>query len=124
MTLSEMYIRMDGLKFYAFHGVHPQEAHVGAEFTINLRLKTDFRGAAQTDELDGTVNYALVYEAVKAEMNIPSQLLEHVAYRIANRLFREFGLLTEIKIELFKQNPPIGADEKSIGIEAVFGREQ
>ncbi len=122
MTLSDMYVRMDGLKFYAFHGVHPQEACTGAEFTINLRLKTDFRHAAQTDELEGTVNYALVYEAVKAEMSIPSQLLEHVMYRIAKHLFQQFSAVDEIKIEIFKQNPPIGAEGKSIGVEAVFNR--
>ena len=122
MTLSDMYVRMDGLKFYAFHGVHPQEARTGTEFTINLRLKTNFCHAAQTDELEGTVNYALVYEAVKAEMSIPSQLLEHVMYRIAQHLFQQFSAVDKIQIEIFKQNPPIGADGKSIGVEAVFSR--
>lgn len=122
MKSSEMYIRLDGMKYYAFHGVLAQESVVGAEYTVNLRLKTDFSCAAQTDMLDGTINYATVHEAVKSEMDIPSKLLEHVAYRIAERLFQDFQTLEEIKLELFKQNPPMGAQGNAIGIEVTYKR--
>ena len=76
MKQSDMYIHLKGLKFFAFHGVLPQENKVGAEYTLNLRLKTDFSRASQTDDLNYTINYAEVFEAVKEEMKIPSQLLE------------------------------------------------
>ena len=95
----------------------------GAEYTVNLRLKTDFTHAAETDELDGTINYASVHEAVKSEMATPSKLLEHVAYRIAQRLFHDFPTLEEIKIELFKQNPPMGAQGNAIGIEVTYTKD-
>lgn len=111
-----MYIHLKGLKLYAFHGVLPQENRVGAEYTVNLRLKTDFSRAAQTDSLEGTVNYAEVFEAVKQEMKISSQLLEHVAYRIANRLLHDFPTIEKVDIELYKQNPPMGADCEQVGI--------
>lgn len=111
-----MYIHLKGLKLYAFHGVLPQENRVGAEYTVNLRLKTDFSQAAQTDCLEGTVNYAEVFEAVKQEMQISSQLLEHVAYRIANRLLHDFPAIEEVDVELYKQNPPMGADCEQVGI--------
>ncbi len=111
-----MYIHLKGLKLYAFHGVLPQENRVGAEYTVNLRLKTDFSRAAQTDCLERTVNYAEVFEAVKQEMQISSQLLEHVAYRIANRLLHDFPAIEEVDVELYKQNPPMGADCEQVGI--------
>lgn len=122
MTSSSMYIHLKGLKFYAFHGVLPQENKTGAEYTIDLRLKTDFTAAAQNDDLAGTINYANVFEAVKEEMQTPSRLLEHVAFRIAQRLFHDFSALTEISICLYKQNPPMGADCKQVGIEAIYSR--
>lgn len=122
MIQSDMYIRLEGLTFYAFHGVLPQETRVGAAYTVNLRLKTDFGKAAETDDLSGTINYASVYEAVKAEMSVSSKLLEHVAHRIATRLFRDFDGVEEITLSLFKQNPPMGADGKSIGIETTYRR--
>ena len=122
MIQSDMYIRLEGLTFYAFHGVLPQETRVGAAYTVNLRLKTDFGKAAETDDLSGTINYASVYEAVKAEMSVSSKLLEHVTHRIATRLFRDFDGVEEITLSLFKQNPPMGADGKSIGIETTYRR--
>lgn len=118
-----MYIHLNGLKIYAFHGVLPQENKVGVEFTLNLRLKTDFSRASQTDDLNYTLNYAEVFQAVKEEMKIPSQLLEHVVQRIAERLFRDFPTLTEVKIALFKQNPPMGADCKETGVESTYTKD-
>lgn len=123
MKQSEMYIHLNGLKIYAFHGVLPQENKVGAEFTLNLRLKTDFSRASQTDDLNYTLNYAEVFQAVKEEMKIPSQLLEHVVQRIAERLFRDFSTLTEVKIALFKQNPPMGADCRETGVESTYTKD-
>lgn len=114
-----MYVHLKGLKIYAYHGVLPQENRIGAEYTIDLQLKTDFTTAAETDNLDNTVNYATIFKAVKAEMSVPSQLLEHVATRIANRLLQNFPL-EEVKISIYKQNPPMGADCKQTGIEATF----
>lgn len=120
MTSNSMYIHLKGLKLYAFHGVLPQENKVGAEYTIDLRLKTDFTQATENDRLEGTINYAHVFEVVKAEMKIPSLLLEHAAYRIARQLFKSFPNLTEITICLYKQNPPMGAQCEQVGIEATY----
>lgn len=117
-----MYIHLNGLKLYAFHGVLPQENRVGAEYTLSLRLKTDFSSAAEKDCLEGTVNYAEVFKAVKEEMSVPSLLLEHVARRIAARLLNDFPAVSEVRITLDKQNPPMGADCKEVGVEATFCR--
>lgn len=117
-----MYIHLKGLKFYAYHGVFDQEHRVGAEYSVDLRLKTDFSQAAETDELEGTVNYGEVFQAVKAEMMIPSKLLEHVAGRIAQRLLHDFPTVEEVRIAVYKQNPPMGADCQQTGVEATYQR--
>ena len=122
MQANHMYIRMEGMKFYAYHGVLPQENLVGANYYIDLRLKTDFSRAADTDELEGTVNYADIHAAVKEEMQITSQLLEHVCQRIARRLFHEFPIIEAIDISLFKENPPMGACAQRVGVEAHYAR--
>ena len=66
-----MYIRMEGLKFYAFHGVLPQENLVGAYYHVDLKLKTDFTHAAETDELEDTVSYADIFTVVKKRWLFP-----------------------------------------------------
>ena len=122
MKATDMFIQMKGIQLYAFHGVNPQENTVGANFYIDLSLKTNFSRAAQTDDLKETVSYADVYQAVKEEMRIPSQLLEHVCERIAHRLFQNFPSIEEIEISLTKENPPMGACGKSIGVSVHYIR--
>lgn len=122
MQTTDMYIRMEGMKFHAFHGVLPQENLVGSNFYINLKLKTDFSQAAETDELKGTVSYAEIHAVVKEEMQITSKLLEHVCGRIAKRIFHDFPSIDSINISLFKENPPMGACAQHIGVEAHYAR--
>ena len=119
-----MYIHLKGLKLFAFHGVLPQENKVGAEYTLNLRLKTDFSRASQTDDLNYTINYAEVFNRVKEEMTHPSLLLEHAGGRILNRLFTDFPNIEQIELELLKQNPPMGADCTGAGILLTVEREE
>lgn len=114
---NDMYVYLDHMVFYAYHGVASQETQVGNEFWVDLRMKIDFSHAAVTDELEGTVSYADIYAAVKEEMQVPSKLLEHVCKRIADRLFRDFPSIEEIEIRLSKRNPPMGADIRCAGVE-------
>ena len=107
---------LNSLRIYAHHGVLPQERAVGAWFSLNLRLDTDFSEAMQSDCLEGTVSYADVYEVIKSEMAVPSNLLEHVAGRIINALFHSFPAVTRIHLELLKENPPMGAECTGAGI--------
>ena len=117
-----MHVHLDGLKLFAYHGVLPQENRVGANYTIDLLIKTDFSEAAQTDDLTHTVNYAELYQAVKEEMSIPSKLLEHVSYRIGQRILTDFASVEEVKIAIYKENPPMEAECKNVGIEATYLR--
>ena len=116
MKLISSYLLLPQMKFYAFHGVMPQEQCVGAEFIVSIEAKLNFQEALLSDYLEGTVSYADVHQAVKEEMAIPSALLEHVAGRIAQRLFTSFPLIESIKIEVMKQNPPMGADIPTAGV--------
>lgn len=111
------YILLENLRFYAYHGVAPQETLVGNEYTVSLRLKTDITRAMESDDVTDTVNYAEIYQAVKTEMDVPSKLLEHVAGRIVNHLFNEFPSIEHIDLKLSKRNPPMGADIESAGVE-------
>lgn len=117
MRISHGYILLKDLRFQARHGVGAQETLVGNEFTVNLRLRTDLTKAVRTDDVADTLSYADVFEAVRDEMSRPSQLLEHVAGRIARRLFQDFPALDAIELKLMKRNPPMGADIDSAGVE-------
>lgn len=114
-TDSVVFLR--GVRLYAFHGVLEQERRVGAWFVVDLRVHYDIWKACQTDCVDDTLNYASLLEIVTREMRQPSNLLEHVAARIARRLFDEHPATTAVDVILTKENPPMGGHISGAGVE-------
>lgn len=110
------------LRIYAYHGVMPQERKVGAYFDIDVKIRTDFKNAMLNDDLSGTISYADVCSVIKQEMAIPSQLLEHVAWRTAKALFTQFPKAQSIRFSISKENPPMGVQCDGAGVEIEVSR--
>ena len=53
---------------------------------------------------------------VVEEMAIRAKLLEHVAKRIMDRVLKELFMVTQVKVEVTKLNPPIGGDVEGVTI--------
>ncbi|MDR0939866.1 MAG: dihydroneopterin aldolase [Mediterranea sp.] len=120
MKTTASYICLKNLRYYAYHGVAEQERVVGNEYVVCLRCKVDVDRATRTDDVADTVSYADLCEVVGREMAIPSRLLEHVCGRIARGVFERFPAVEEVEVELFKRNPPMGADIESAGLRMSF----
>ncbi len=111
MQLLETKVTLNNLHFYAAHGVLPQERIVGGHYDVSLTLwLKNAELAVMTDRLDGTVNYAAVYDLVRQVMAVPSHLLEHVAGRILQILFVHYRQVAEAEVTVCKNNPPMGGD--------------
>ena len=113
----QTYIRLEKLRFRALHGVLPQERQVGGDFTVTLRIGYPWQAAMDSDAVADTLDYAAAYRLVQREMVLPSQLLEHVAGRIAKALLRDFPQIISIDLWLTKTCPPMGADSEGAGVE-------
>lgn len=122
MKIKEQTITLDSLRFYAYHGAEPQEAIVGAWYTVDISIKTDATLAVQSDDLNGTINYAKVTEIIKQQMEIRSALLEHVAGRITNALLDAFPAIHSLTIKVSKENPPVCATCASSGFSLTVER--
>ena len=75
------------------------------------------RKSMETDELVDTVDYVHLNKIVEEEMAIRSKLLEHVAHRIVQRIFREIASVSRIVVGVSKINPPIGGDVEAVTIQ-------
>lgn len=115
-----MKIILDRMKFFAHHGVLPQEQMVGAYFYVSIIAETDKENATENDELRDTVSYADIAQVVKDEMQITSKLLEHVTMRIAKRLKHDFPTLQNVTVKVMKENPPMGIECKGAGVEITL----
>ena len=116
VKVESSYVFLRNVRFHAFHGVMPQERQVGGDFLLSLRVGYPIDKAMESDDVADTLNYATLFDLAKREMDIPSQLLEHVAGRIAKAITTAFPEVTSIDLELTKQNPPMGADCEGAGV--------
>jgi len=123
MKLLSSYIYLRQVRFYAFHGVLPQEQLVGGHYQVDLRVGYPFLKAMQTDEVGDTLNYAQLFQLIKSEMDVPSKLLEHVAARIVEAVTTKFPQVTSVDLNITKINPPMGADSQGAGVEVHFASE-
>ena len=117
MKITQSSIRLHDMRFYAYHGVMEQERRVGGEYLVSLQVETDLSRAVNSDSVADTVNYAQLYEVVRCEMAEPSQLLEHVAGRIGQRVLDHFQQVMALTVRVTKCNPPMGADCKGASVE-------
>lgn len=121
--ISGAQIELRGLTFHAYHGVLLEERQLGNTFVVDLLLEADISLAFCTDALRDTVNYAEVYGVVKREMDVPSQLLEHVCGRIAIALLDDFVALRRVRVSVTKKNPPIeGAGTCESAVTLILSR--
>ena len=60
---------------------------IGSDYRVDLEIYADLSLPAASDKLSETVDYVLLNNIVKEEMAIRSNLLEHVAKRIIDRIF-------------------------------------
>lgn len=104
------------MTFFAFHGVSEQERKVGNTFIIDLKIGGDFSVACKSDNIADAINYASLYEEVKQVMEIPCNLLEHLAEKICNKLKNEFIKIQSVEIKVTKINPPIEGQIESASV--------
>ncbi len=109
-------IEVNGIKLYAFHGCMPEEGRIGGHYIVDVRMVTDFSSAAETDELDETIDYVVVNKIVKEEMAIRSKLIEHVGQRIINSIKKEIKFIQALRVKVTKLAPPINGDVNNVAI--------
>lgn len=103
-------IQVNNIKIFTNHGCLDEEAKIGSEYRVDMEIKADLRKSAKTDELSDTVDYVHLNKIAKEEMAIRSKLLEQVAQRILDRIFKEIPLVKKATVSVAKINPPIGGD--------------
>jgi len=95
---------------------------IGSDYRVDLEISADLSQPAVSDKLSETVDYVHLNNIVKEEMAIRSNLLEHVAKRIIDRILLEINEITEIDVEVAKINPPIGGDVESVSVNLRYTR--
>ncbi len=102
-------VKLMNCVFYAHHGVMQEEHRVGGKYAVDVEMKIDFEAAAQTDKLDHTVDYEIVYNILK-ELIVTQKkyLIESLSRQIAMTVLDRFPKITDVLVRVRKMNPPVG----------------
>jgi 7,8-dihydroneopterin aldolase/epimerase/oxygenase len=101
-------ILLEGLCFYAYHGVNQEERALGQRFTVDVVLAVDLRRPGQSDDLADTVSYSAVYKVVRGIVERePRNLIEAVAEEIAAAVLTGFPQVAGVTVTVRKPEVPM-----------------
>jgi dihydroneopterin aldolase len=117
-------IFLEGLVFYAYHGVHPEEKRLGQRFIVDIAFTRDLRTAGTTDDLTQTTSYSDVYRAARAIIEGgPYDLIETVAERIAAAVLAADEAVEDARVTVRKPEVPMkGSILRAVGVEVYRTR--
>lgn len=98
-----------GLEARGFHGVLDFERREGQVFRVDLTLGMDTAAAAESDDLQDTVDYGTLSSRVRDIVEgRPVDLIETLAHRIASECLREQAVQW-VEVTVHKPDAPIEA---------------
>lgn len=115
MEKSFMTVSLKGLRFFAYHGLFPEERKTGNWFEADLELSY-VPPADPVCSLDDTPDYGAVYQLVGQTMKEPRDLLETLVMEIASLLKEKFPALKAVRIGIRKMQPPIPGFTGTAGV--------
>lgn len=113
------HILITGLRELGVHGVLPEEQTRPQPFEVDVDLAVDLTPASESDDLDDTVDYGAVCEAVSRVVSSERyQLLERLAARIAEVCAVDTRV-QRVRVTVRKLHPPVRAmvDHVAVSIE-------
>lgn len=113
-------VRLNNMEFYAYHGCLERERRDGNRFRVDFAYDYDMRKAAQSDDLREAIDYGVIYELIRGEMERPANLLEHLASRILNTVTSHFPRIERAEVTVTKYNPPLEGKIESTSVTAVY----
>lgn len=116
-------IVLDGMVFYGYHGVNPEERVQGQRFVVDLEIETDLSEAGRTDDLTATINYASVFKVARSVVEgEPHSLIEAVAEALANEILSRFPA-DSVRVRVKKPWAPVkGSDMNFVAVEILRRR--
>jgi len=121
--MAEDRIILQGMVFYGYHGVNPEERELGQRFVVDLELEKDLSAAGLSDDLTQTVNYASAYKLAREVVEgQPCNLIETVAELLATVLLSRLSI-DGVRVRVRKPWAPVkGSVMDSVAVEIVRKR--
>lgn len=113
-------IVLNGMEFFAYHGVFDEEGTLGARFSVDVELSLALTTA---DTIKATVDYGRVHALVQdAVTGTRFKLIEALAATICERLLAEEPLVHAATVRVHKPHAPLPGIVRDVFVEVVRRR--
>ncbi|MGQ9658264.1 MAG: dihydroneopterin aldolase [Fimbriimonadales bacterium] len=116
-------IIVQGIEFYAYHGVPDAEQQIGHRYRVDVVADIDLREAGRTDNLSHTVSYGDIARLViRIGTTQQRRLLESLAEQMCAAILEQFPAIQRVELFIAKRLPPTGTITECAGVKIVRGR--
>ena len=116
-------LNIKNLEVFAKHGVYPEERSLGQKFVISAALYADLRGAGKSDELEESIDYGKICNAIRCFTEKKTfKLIEAVAENLAEKLLIENPALQKVWLEIKKPWAPVAVQLDTVSVEIERSR--
>ncbi|MDE6432256.1 MAG: dihydroneopterin aldolase [Opitutales bacterium] len=117
-------IFLNDLEFFGTHGVYSLEHNCKQRFLVSIEMEGNFSKAAQTDNLEDTINYSTTYKIVQKIIETQHfNLIETLADNIAHTILDEFKSVHAVTV-IVKKFPATWVDRNygNVGVKTTITR--
>lgn len=112
-------VGIQGAEFFAYHGFYDEEQKAGTTFLIDAEVTISSFDSLD-DNICDTVNYEMLFQICKEEMETTHRLLETVVYNIINRFRSELSNVQSGYVRMQKVRPQLGGKVDKAVVEMHF----
>lgn len=110
-------IELRGVRCEAVVGVLSEERTRPQPLSLDIDLVRPLAGAARTDDLAQTTNYAdVIADAVRVATDGHYYLLEALAAAVAESALALDGAITSVEVTVRKLEPPLTTEVDTVGV--------
>ena len=110
-------LRLRNMRFFAYHGLFPEENQLGQRYEVDLEIHADLSAAGQTDDLTKTLDYPRLYALVEEVVTQKRfKLVEALAENIASQIGASFAPV-DLTVRVRKPDPPVAAHFDGLEVE-------
>ncbi|HAD33977.1 MAG TPA: hypothetical protein DCF44_05700 [Chitinophagaceae bacterium] len=119
MSFFILYIALNKINLYGYHGVFPEEKIWGTWFELNIQFGIQRR---EVKTLNDTIDYARILEICKGIFQNPHPLSETLLFEMELALLNAFPDSKYLNISIRKKNPPLGGsiDSSMVRLEKKY----
>jgi 7,8-dihydroneopterin aldolase/epimerase/oxygenase len=109
-------ISLTGITAFGHHGVYDFERRQGQRFVVDVSCTLDLSSAASADDLEKTIDYGAMAQAVAADIERdPLNLIEALADRIAFTCLR-YEAVQCVEVTVHKPQAPMPVDVADVAV--------